>query len=568
MGIISTAKRRSVAELIVGIVTVLLLCYISGFVSLRLDLTSDKRYTLNPITKDALQNLNDVVYVRIYLDGDLPIGFLRMRRALKETMEEFRVYGGRKFHYEFINPTHSPDPREREALFRDLHDMGLEPINVQEVNPRGGTSQRLVFPGAIVSHGGREAVVNLLRNKPGLSSDENINLSVQGFEYNFISAIEKLARKELPKVAFVHGHGQLDELETGDIAQELATRFEVHRVFLGGEVGGLDPYSVVIMAGPSKAVPEADKLVLDQYIMGGGRVLWLVDGATVSIDSLSRGATTLAFPSQHNLNDMLFRYGVRINHSVVQDIQCAMIPVNVSIAGQEPRFAPVPWNYYPLLSTPNNNPITRNLNLVKAQFASPIDTVGEDENLKKTVLLRTSRYSRTLNTPLFVNLRQIEQSPLERDFKEQFLPIAVLVEGVFSSVFANRPIGALNNGNPFKLKESSAQTRIIVVGNSHIIRNEISRRPDGAYITPLGYDRYSNQTYGNKELIVNMVNYLNDFSGIINLRSRDHQLRLLDRKEVLENRVKWQVINMVLPSLLLIVMVVIWVLVRRMRYAR
>jgi ABC-2 type transport system permease protein len=562
----SSAKKRSVLELLVSIISVVLLCYISSYAFLRLDLTAEKRYSLDPNTKEILKNLDDVVHVRVYLDGDLPIGFRRMRRELKEMLNEFKVYGDRMFQFEFINPSKSVNPTERDAIMRDLYDKGLEPSNIQERNPRGGTTQRVVFPGAIASYKGREVVINLLKNNPALSGEENINNSIQSFEYALISSFLKIKPDKLPKLAFVHGHGQLDEIETGDIAQELTHQFEVHRVILGGEVGGLNPYSVVIMAGPSQKVPEADKLVLDQYIMGGGKLIWFVDAVQISIDSLSQGATTLAFPNNHNLDDILFKYGVRLNPTLIQDMQCAVIPVNVALNGQDSRFAPAPWVYYPLLSSPNNHPITRNLNLISGKFISPIDTVGLNPRIDKHILLYSSPYSRTLKTPMFVNLQQVEQSPLEKDFSQSNIPVAVLLEGVFPSAFTNRPLTSFNNGKPFQFHSSSIPTRMIVIADADIIRNDVSRRPDGAYVTPLGYDRYTKQTFGNKEFIVNMVNYLNDDKGLMNLRTREFKLRLLDRSKVLEQRTRWQIINLTIPSILLLIFVSIWLFIRRKRY--
>lgn len=567
MALHSVRKRISL-ELVIGLVALALLGYISNYIYLRFDLTTEKRYTLDSATKEVLTNLDDVVYVKVYLDGDLPLGFRRMRRELKETLDEFQVYGDRMFQFEFINPTKSTDKAERDAFLRDLYDKGLEPTNVQDRDPRGGTTQRIIFPGAIVSYKGRENVVNLLKNNPALSGDENINISIQGFEYALVSTILKLQPESLPKLAFVHGHGQLDEFETGDIAQELIEQFEVHRVFLGGEVGGLEPYSVVIMAGPTERVPEADKLVLDQYVMGGGKILWLVDGVNVSVDSLSQGATTLAFPNDHNLDDLLFRYGARVNPMLIQDLQCAVIPVNVALDGQDSRFAPAPWVYYPLLAPPSTHPITRNLNLVSSRFVSSIDTVGMDTAIDKQIILTTSNKSRLLNVPLFINLRQIERSPLEREFNTSHIPVGVLLEGVFPSAFANRPLSSFNNGNPFNFREKSIPTRMIVLSDSDIIRNEVNRRGDGAYITPLGFDRYTNQTFGNKDLIVNMINYLNDDVGLMNLRTREFKLRLLDKEQVLEHRVKWQVINIILPSIILLVLVGVWLVVRRRRYTK
>ncbi len=562
----SSTRNRSLAEFAVGIVAIALIAYISNFVNFRLDLTAEKRYTLDKTTKEVLTELDDVVHIRVFLDGDLPMGFRRMRRELKELLDEFNVHGKRMFEYEFVDPLASVNKAERDAFVRDLYDMGLEPTNIQERDPRGGTTQRIVFPGAIVSYKGREQVVNLLKNNPALSGEENINISVQGFEYSLLSTILALKPDSMPKLAFVHGHGQLDELETGDIAQELVKQFEVHRVILGGEVGGLNPYSVVVMAGPTERVSEADKLVLDQYIMGGGSVLWVVDGVNVSIDSLSQGATTLAFPNDHNLEDILFKYGARVNPTLIQDMQCAVVPVNVALQGQDSRFVPAPWVFYPLLNAPVSHPITRNLNLISSRFVSPIDTVGMDPHIDKQILLRTSPYSRTLNVPLFINLRQIEQSPLETDFNRSNIPVAVLLEGIFPSAFANRPLSNFNNGKPFSFHDHSIPTKMVVISDADIIRNEVSRRADGAYITPLGYDRYSRQTYGNKEFLVNVINYLNDDKGLMNLRTREFKLRLLDKSKVLEHRVRWQVINLTIPSVALLIFVAIWLIVRRKRY--
>lgn len=558
--------RRNVAEFAMGVFTIVLLVYISGFINFRIDLTTEKRYTLDKPTKEVLADLDDIVSVRVYLDGDLPMGFRRMRRELKELLDEFSVHGNRMFQYEFINPLQPVDKAERDAFVRDLYDKGLQPTNIQENNPRGGSIQKTIFPGAIISYKGKERVVNLLKNNPALSADENINISVQGFEYTLVSTIMALKPDNLPKLAFVHGHGQLNELETGDIAQELVKQFEVHRVILGGEVGGLNPYSVVVMAGPTQRVPEADKLVLDQYIMGGGKVLWIVDGVNASIDSLSQGSTTLAFPNDHNLEDILFKFGARVNPTLIQDMQCAVIPVNMALANQSSKFVPAPWVYYPLLNAPNSHPITRNLNLIFSRFISPIDTVGMDSQISKQILLKSSPYSRILNVPLFVNLRQVERSPLETEFNQQNLPVAVLLEGVFPSAFSNRPLTIFNNGNPFSFHEQSVPTRMVVISDADIIRNEVSQRADGAYVTPLGYDRYSRQTYGNKEFLVNVINYLNDDKGLINLRTREFKLRLLDKNKVLEQRVQWQVFNLVVPSLVLLLVVGAWLLIRRKRY--
>lgn len=561
-------KNRNIVQLIIAVTTIIFISYISSIVYWRIDLTSEKRYTLSDVSKNILKGLDDAAYVKIYLDGDMPIGFKRMQKSLRETLDEFRVYAGENIQYEFVNPSESTDPKVRDALFKDLMDKGLEPTNIQVREKDGGKSQKLLYPGAIISYKGKEISVNLLHNNPTQSGDENINLSIQNFEFYLIDAILKLRTEKLPKLAFILGHGELDQYETGDIDKKLSEYYDTYRVEINGDIAALDPYRVVIIAGPTSPVPEADKLVIDQFIMKGGKVLWFVDPVTVSIDSLSQGATTLANINQHNLEDQLFRYGVRLNLSLIQDLQCAYIPVNTSLPGQEPKFVASPWVYYPLLSASGKNPITRNLNMIKAQFISPMDTVGGSGDVKKTVLLTTSPNSRMLNVPLFVSLAEIDRSPLKRDFRHSNIPVAVLLDGTFESVFQNRPLSKLNHGKPFEFKPKSESTRMIVVSDADIIRNDVRRRPDGAFISPLGFDRYTKQTFGNKDFVMNMVKYLDDDRGLMNLRTRDFKLRMLDKKKIAESRISWQLFNLITPSVILIIGGLVWLYIRKRKFTR
>lgn len=561
-------KNRNIVQLIVAITAVIIISYISGIVYWRIDLTSEKRFTLSDVTKHTLKELNDVAYIKIYLEGDMPIGFKRMQKSLKETLDEFRVYAGENIQYEFINPSESTNQKVREAIFKDLLGKGLEPTNIQVRDKEGGNAQKLLYPGAIITFKGKEIAVNLLHNNPAQSGDENINLSIQSFEFNFIDAILKLSTDKLPKLAFILGHGELDQYESGDIDKNLSEYYDTYRVEINGDITALDPYKVVIIAGPQKPMSEADKLVIDQYIMKGGKVLWFVDPVAVSVDSLSQGATTLAFMNQHNLDDQLFRYGVRLDPALIQDLQCAIIPVNSSLPGQESKFVPSPWVYYPLLSASGKNPITRNLNMIKAQFVSPIDTVGGSGRIKKTILLTTSPSSRILNVPLFVNLAEINRSPDGREFRRSNIPVAVLLEGTFESVFQNRPLSKYNHENPFEFKQYSPFNRMIVVADADILRNDVRRRPDGAFISPLGYDRYTKQTFGNKDLVMNMVKYLDDDIGLMNLRTRDFKLRMLDKKKITESKFAWQLFNLVTPSAILIIFGLIWLFIRKRRFTR
>ncbi len=563
-----SVRYKGLVRLAIALTTIAMVVFLSNIFYLRFDLTSEKRYTLQDITKRTLKDLNDAIYIKVYLDGDLPIGLNRMKKALTETLDEFRVIVGKNIQFEFINPSESANTKERQKVYNQLYEKGLQPTNIQQNDKEGGSTQKLVFPGLIMNYAGREVPVNLLKNIPGLSADENINLSIQNFEFALVDGLMKLTTETRPKIAFIQGHGEFDEFQTGDIEKGLSEYYDIDRVAIRGNIDALKPFQTVIIAGTNQPMPENDKIAIDQFVMNGGRVLWFIDPVQVSIDSLSKGASTLAFVNQHNLDDMLFRYGARLNPMLIQDLQCAVIPVNMALAGQEPKFVPAPWVYYPLLAAPTNHPVTRNLNLIHSQFVSPVDTVGGSSAIKKHYLLYTSMNGKVLQVPLFVSLSQVNQRINEREFRISNIPVAVELSGEFQSVFRNRPLSGYNNGQPFEFKDKSAFTRMIVVADADIIRNDVQRRPNGAYIIPLGYDRFTNQTFGNKELVMNMVRYLNDDEGLMNLRSRDFKLRLLDRKAILQSRLKWQLINMLIPSAILVIGGFVWLYVRRRKYTR
>jgi len=566
MSHIKSIKIRSIKAIVYLLFSLLVINVISSFIYFRIDLTDDKRFTIQPVTREVLKGLDDIVVVRVYLEGELPVAFVRMKKALAETLSEFKVIAGKKIQYEFVNPYTLSGSKNQDKFFRQLADKGLVPTNVHIKDKEGAMIQRIIFPGCIITYRGKELAVNLLRNNPNLSGEENINLSIQNFEYALVDAIDRITTQTRQQIAFIEGHGELDEFETGDIERELAQYYNVSRVVINADLNALKPYKAIIVAGPTKPIPEADKLIIDQFIMQGGRVLWFVDPVSVSIDSLSTGASTLAFINQHNLDDMLFRYGVRLNPLLVQDLQCSVVPVNSALVGQEPRFVPAPWLYYPLLTPPADNPVTKGLNLILAKFISPIDTVGMSADVKKRILLTTSRESKLVKVPVLINLNQVSNAITRYEFQNPNVPVAVELQGVFKSNFRNRPISSILPGATINFAEWSVPTKMIVVADADIIRNEVQRRPNGAYVIPLGFDRFTQQTFGNKELVLNMVKYLCDDNGLLELRSRDIKLRLLDRKRAVNERRYWQLVNMVLPSLILVIAGITWSIVRRKKY--
>ena len=559
-------KKENMVSLIILLAIILLVNYISSNAYFRLDLTSDKRYTLSEASVNILDSLDDYVYIEIYLDGDMPIGFQRMQKSVMELMEEFRVIAGKNIQYQFVNPSKSKNQAERNALYQDLYDRGLTPTNVKDRDEEGGLAEKILFPGAFITYKDRETPVNLLVNNPGSSAELNLNKSIQTLEYEFINSIRKITAKSRNKIAFIEGQGELDEYHTGDITRALNEYYDIDRVTIKDYINILDAYDAVIIAGPTEPYTEKSKFILDQYIMNGGKVLWFIEAVNVSMDSLSTGSSTFVLMNDVNLNDQLFRYGVRVNSNVIQDMNCAFVPVNTAVSGTQPKFTPAPWLYFPLLMPPNNNPVTRNLNMIKSEFPSVIDTVGGNSEIKKQVLLSTSPSTRVQNVPLLVSLEQLKEQVDPLTFNQPYSNVAVSLEGQFQSVFKNRNIKNFTEGNETVFKEKSIPTRMIVVSDANIIKNDVVNRPDGVFITPLGFDRYTQQTYGNKEFVMNAVHYLVDESGILDIRSREIKLRILDKQKIKNERFKWQMINTVLPVLLIIIFGILLTLLRKKRY--
>lgn len=559
-------KAKSLKALALFLGAILAINVVASFVFFRLDLTSDKRFTLSTVTKTKLKEVKDIVYVKVYLDGDMPIAFKKMKRSIKEMLDEFTAYSGGNVQYEFVNPT-AQEGKKLSALYEDLYKKGLRPVNIQENNADGGMNQRTLFPGAVISFNGCEIGVNFITSNSRVSPDESIGIALQNLEYNFISAIDLLTKKTLPKIAFIQGHDEIDALHAQGALQTLSEHFNIDSVTIRGRMGALDSFSTTIIAKPLKAWSEADKMVLDQYIMNGGKVAWFVDAITVNDDSLATGEVSFGLVNQHNLDDQLFKYGVRINPTVLQDAQSVLIPVNMAVPGAQPQFVPSPWYYYPLLNAPSDNLITKNLNVIMSKYPSSIDTVGVGHDIKKTVLLSTSQYAREVQAPVMVSLSQVTKKFKPGDFNRAWAPVAILLEGQFPSAFQHRVAkGITPNGKP--AVDRSKPTKMVVVADGDIIRNDVSRQASGVVPYPLGFDKYMNQQFGNKDFLLNVISYLNDDTGLMQIRNRELVIRMLDKNKIYTQRNLWVVLNTAIPLLLLVVFSIVFIWLRKRKYAR
>jgi ABC-2 type transport system permease protein len=559
-------KLKSWLQLLTVVAGIILVSVISSFLRFRYDLTEDKRFTLSRPTRQVINHLKNDIYIQVYLEGEIPIPLKRLKRSVGEMLDEFRIASGRKIDYEFINPSGGKDTRQREAQYQTLEKKGLNPIRLETGDSEGGSSQKIIFPGMIVNYNGIEVPVNFLENNQSIPYEQNILHSVEGLEYEMIQTIATLSSDTINKVAFIEGHGEIPEIETADITMNLARFFTIDRGVIGGKPGILDKYAAVVIAGPEKVFNESDKLVLDQYLMNGGKMLWLIDEVAVNSDSLRFG-TTVGLYRPLNIEDQLFRYGARINPAIVQDIECVPIRLMVMSGGTRQQAITAPWIYYPLLQPAANHPITRNLNRVEGEFVNYIDTVGLDPVIRKKILLSTSEYSRTVSPPVMISLKEAEMTPVEKDFNKQNLPVAVLLEGVFTSAFKNRMVSNLTDDRNLRIRTESKETRMIVIADGDIIRNEVQRSGLNETPLPLGQDKYTRQVYGNRDFIINCLNWLVDKNGIMELRSRELKLRLLSHKIIKAEKLKWQLINIAGPVIIVILGGFLYSYFRRKKYA-
>lgn len=573
-------KKNQIVAFLVTVAIVVLVNVIGSYVFTRFDLTSEKRYTLSPTTKEILNGLDDYVYFKVYLEGDFPAGFKKLRRETKEMLDEFRAYT-KYIDYEFINPSESADAAERNDTYKQLYQSGLNPTDVVVKNSDGSSKQMVIWPGALVSyHNDTEIAIDLLENQLGQSSEDALNASMQNLEFRLIDAVKKVTRRTRPNIAFIEGHGELSEQDVYDIAQTLAQNYNVGRVEINGKIDALihrtqdeekevkafPSFDAIIIAKPTQPFDERDKFLIDQYIMHGGKVLWLVEPVLATMDSLQSQESTIGLEQNLNLDDMLFKYGVRLNRDLLLDLTCASLPIRTGQVAGQPQLEFFRWFYFPLLQAASNHPMVRNMNAIKADFVSSMDATTSANGIDQIPLLKTSDYTKVSGTPVFITLAMLRQTPDKRMFSSKGKNVAYLLKGSFPSLYANRIPQEIVDDQATDFMEESFPTAMIVVADGDIIRNQIdirTRKP-----LPLGFDQYTQNTYANKEFIENAISYLVDGEGLIDIRSRELKVRLLDMTKINQERTKWQVINTLLPIALIIALGFVMAFIRKKKYSK
>jgi len=570
-------KRQNILELALLLIVVVLVNLVGYYIYHRFDLTQEKRYTISNGTKTYLKELKDVVYIKVYLgDDNLPAGFRRLQKATRELLDEFKVYGKKNIEFEFVNPSESPDQKTRREVYDALAKDGILYYNVQSLQNDGSNTQQVVFPGASMTyrqHGQEyERIVNFFQGSlSNTFNDASINKSIETLEYEFISGVRTVSRENTPTVGFIEGHGELDQYQVARFARAIGDFYIVKRIEIGEKLNALDGCEAIVIADPKSRYSEKDKFIIDQFIMRGGKVLWLVDAVKVDMSPLaSQNETMGEINSAVNLGDIIYSYGARINSSLIQDYQCAAIPVNAAPEGSEqPKMQLAYFPFFPLIFARDDNPVSRNINPVKFDFVSPIDTVGEDPKIKKSVLLTSSEQSRVIRSPIRVSMDIFSEKLDPSKFSLAHLPVAVMMEGEFTSHYKNRLMPDFINNNAFKVfDKSQVPTKMIVVADGDCARNVVKLQ-DGKYLTqPLGFDQYTNTTFGNREFLLNCVNYLLDDSGVMALRNREVKVRLLDSTKITKERSFWRLLNVGLPVLIILIFGIVYLIVRKRKYSK
>lgn len=557
-------KRDDLIQLLSGLLIVILLNYLGSFAFDRIDLTADKRYSLTPASVNKLENLEDIITVKVYLDGDLPANFKRLRDATKELLDELRAYAGDNIQYEFIDPSAKEGEEKRRAFYQELSDRGLKYTNIRtrEIDKQ---SEQIIFPGAILTYRDKELPLQLMQSSFDAPPEVMVNNSIQQLEYGVMSTVKKLTQYAKKRVGIIQGNGEASDLELADISKSLNEFYIVEPVEIQGKLDALKLYNAIIIAGPDSAYNEKNKYMIDQFIMRGGKVMWFVEPVEVNMDSIRKNGITMGLPRDLNLADQLFKYGARINTDLVMDLQSMEIPVVTGMVGNRPRQEMFPWPYFPRITPNSIHPIVNNLDAVKMEFASSIDFVGsENDSIEKTPLLTTSKYSKVANAPHRVALNILRTPPSQSQYNKPHKNVAVLLEGKFESLYKNRIAKAIAENPEFRFQEKSLPTAMIVASDASLIKNEIDTRKEIFY--DLGYDRYSKHVYANKQFVLNGLNYLLDNDGLINARAKTFKLRLLDKQRIKTDKRHIQILNTALPVILILIFGVVRHFIRKKIY--
>ena len=556
-------KSKALKQLGIVFLAIIVINLISNFFFKRFDLTQDKRYTLSETTLNIIESVDSPLYIEVYLEGNFPPEFKRLQNETKQLLEEFSAYNSNII-FNFKNPIEKEETRVEKM--KEFYAKGMQPLSIT-VEDKGKQSQEVVFPWAQATYGDKFTKVALLKNLMGASTEQKVISSVQHLEFGFAEAINKISKEKQKKIAVIKGNGELIEPFMADFLRTVKESYYIGPFTLDSvakqptqTLEALKKYDLAVIAKPTEAFTEEEKQVLDQFIMNGGKTLWLVDAVSADMDSLyNETGTILAAQRELNLTDMFFKYGIRINPLLVKDEYATPIKLATGNQGSETQMQEYSWKFSPFVYPTSTNPIVKNMEGIKFEFASPIEILKND--IKKTVLLSSSEYSKTVGTPSPISLDMVTEETTPEEYEGKgLLPVAVLMEGKFKSMYQNRVL-------PFKDNSFQAigkENKMIVISDGDVVKNQM----DKGVPLELGFDKWTNQLYGNKEFLMNCVNYLLDDNGLINIRSKDVDLPLLNKEEVYKNYTMAQMVTVGLPIVILAIFGFLFTFLRKRKYSR
>ena len=560
----NTSKKNNLKSVLIILAIVVFANIIGSSFFHRFDLTKDKRYTLSPTSLNIIKQVQNPLSIKVYMQGDLPAEFKRLQQETKQLLEEFQAYN-KNIIFEFVDPLENEDASMDNI--KDLYRKGLTPINIT-VDDKGKQSQAMVFPWAIAIYDNKEVNIPLLKNIMGASTTQKVIGSVQHLEYSIAEGLNKITKAKQKKIAVIKGNGELQDILMAKFLLQIRESYHIGPFTLDSvakspvsSLEALEKYDLAVIAKPTETFTDAEKQVLDQFIINGGKTLWLIDQVTAEMDSLydSSGAT-LAYPKDLNLNDMFFKYGIRINPDLVKDEQGSPIKLATGEQGSATQFQEFNWKFAPQVYPNSLHPIVKNLGGIKFDFANSIDTLKN--GIKKTILLQSSQYSKKIGTPSEISLNSVTEETSPNDYLNKGkIPLAVLLEGSFHSMFENRVLPFVQN----TFQATGKQNKMIVIADGDLIKNQLDKNYQPV---ELGYDQRSGNLYDNKDFLINCVNYLLDDSGLINIRSKDVDLPLLDKEKVYENYTRTQMLTIGLPILILLLFGVVFTFLRKRKYSK
>ena len=556
-------KSKALKQLGIVFLAIIVINLISNFFFKRFDLTQDKRYTLSETTLNIIKEVESPLYIEVFLEGNFPPEFKRLQNETKQLLEEFTAYNSNII-FNFKNPIEKEETRVEKM--KEFYAKGMQPLSIT-VEDKGKQSQEVVFPWAQATYGDKFTKVALLKNLMGASTEQKVISSVQHLEFGFAEAINKISKEKQKKIAVIKGNGEVSEPFMADFLRTVKESYYIGPFTLDSvakqptqTLEALKKYDLAVIAKPTEGFTEEEKQVLDQFIMNGGKTLWLVDVVSADMDSLyNETGTILASQRELNLTDMFFKYGIRINPLLIKDEYATPIKLASGNQGSETQMQEYTWKFAPFIYPTSTNPIVKNMEGIKFEFASPIEILKND--IKKTVLLSSSEYSKTVGTPSPISLDMVTEETTPEEYEGKgLLPVAVLLEGKFNSMYQNRVLPFKDNS----FQATGKDNKMIVISDGDIIKNQL----DKGVPLELGFDKWTNQLYGNKEFLMNCVNYLLDDNGLINIRSKDVDLPLLNKEKVYKNYTMAQMITVGLPIVILAIFGFLFTYLRKRKYSR